>query len=224
MDVFERTQVCCIFVHANSSSSIFTPCFDRERANGLSSFECPLISLDRSYPGDSITIQGDQKNHLVSRLCLHLQSVLHRTVSHTITCCTIAFDCHMWEMRQSRGAVHFSASYCTFSAHADKCLAARGARECTRVHVCSQTRGSESEWRTSFKNYSWIMAQLTFSFCSNQRLSCTSSPVFSCDRINFFLLLLFQPYFLSPFQSKTDGEAWPFAPRWLLQQRKTARL
>lgn len=30
------------------------PCFDRERPNGLSSFECPLISLDRSHHGDSI--------------------------------------------------------------------------------------------------------------------------------------------------------------------------
>lgn len=60
-------------------------------------------------------------------------------------------------------------------AHADKCQVA------LHLHVWNRVTESESEWRTfykSFRNYSWIMAQLTFSFSPNQGISCSYSPFF----------------------------------------------
>lgn len=60
-------------------------------------------------------------------------------------------------------------------AHPDECQAA------LHLRVWNRMTESESEWRTpykSFKNYSWIMAQLTFSFSPNQGISCSYSPFF----------------------------------------------
>lgn len=74
-------------------------------------------------------------------------------------------------------------------AHADKCQAA------LHLHVWNRMTESESEWRTSyksFKNYSWIMAQLTFSFSPNQGISCSYSLFFFFfgDKMNDCLRLL----------------------------------
>lgn len=219
-DVFDTTHVCCFSIHANSSSFISAPCFDRERANGLSSFERPLISPNRSCHGNSIGATLDVYSRLpeepqASRLCLEMRSGLCRTVLHACTCCILASDCHKCE--KCGEAEEPSTSYCTFSARTDKCLAgAEGAR----LHVWSLTRGSESEWRTSFKNYSCIMGQLTFSFCSNQRLPCTSSPVSPATGLtssfSFSSALFYVPFF----PSEKEGQTWPFTPRWFLQQLK----
>lgn len=91
-------------------------------------------------------------------------------------------------------------------AHADKCQVA------LHLHVWNRMTESESEWRTSyksFKNYSWIMAQLTFSFSPNQGISCSYSPIF------FFLVTKWTTVSVSshsyfPLLGNKTKSAWPF--------------
>lgn len=152
----------------------------------LSSSECPLISLDKAYHRDSITATLEVYPRLpeepLSKLTLLLDTICTHSVTHLHLLHYGLLLSHMLCEKCKEAEEQCTLALCTFSVQADKCQAAASC-ESARVHIWSQTGGSESEWRTSFKNYSWIMAQLTFSFCSNQRLSCTYSPVFSVTEL-----------------------------------------
>lgn len=92
---------------------------------------------------------------------------------------------------------------------ADKCQVA------LHWYVWNRMAESESEWRTSyksFKNYSWIMAQLTFSFSPNQEISCSYSPFFF---FFFFLVTKWTTVSVSshsyfPLLGNKTKSAWPF--------------
>lgn len=172
------------------------------------------MSTDKAYHRDSIAATLEVYPRLpeepLSKLTLFLDTVCAspHSVTHLHLLHYGLLLSHMLCEKCKEAKEQCALALCTFPVRADKCQAAAGAASCesVRVHVWSQTggEGSESEWRTSFKNYSWIIAQLTFSFCSNQRLSCAYSPVLSCDRINFFLLFPSSPISCPPFRVKIE--------------------